>query len=111
MCWYRTNRSTKRRHGTHWKLNGVIGVLSAIIAALYAVFERDDGRALGWSSVSQLGLAILSPSYACIYAMQHGICKTLLFTSLSSPIKDGEAQELEQGAPSNVPEWLLVAYL
>ena len=87
----------------------VIGVLSAIIAALYAVFERDDGRALGWSSVSQLGLAILSPSYACIYAMQHGICKTLLFTSLSSQIKAGEAQELEQGAPSNVPEWLLVS--
>jgi multicomponent Na+:H+ antiporter subunit D len=87
----------------------VIGVLSAIIAALYAVFERDDGRALGWSSVSQLGFAILSPSYACIYAMQHGICKTLLFTSLSSPIQDGEAKEIDQGAPSNIPEWLLVS--
>lgn len=87
----------------------VIGVLSAIIAALYAVFERDDGRALGWSSVSQLGLAILSPSYACIYAMQHGICKTLLFTSLSSPIQDGEVKEIDQGAPSNIPEWLLVS--
>ena len=87
----------------------VIGVLSAIIAALYAVFERDDGRALGWSSVSQLGLAILSPSYACIYAMQHGICKTLLFTTLSSPIQDGEVKEIDQGAPSNIPEWLLVS--
>ena len=41
----------------------VIGVLSGIVAALYAVFERDDGRALGWSSVSQLGFAILSPTY------------------------------------------------
>ena len=61
----------------------VIGVISAVIAALYAVFERDDGRALGWSSVSQLGLAILSPTYACVYAMQHGICKTLLFSTLS----------------------------
>ena len=61
----------------------VIGVLSAVIAALYAVFERDDGRALGWSSVSQLGLAILSPAYACIYAMQHGICKALLFSTLN----------------------------
>jgi len=61
----------------------VIGVLSAVIAALYAVFERNDGRALGWSSVSQLGLAILSPTYACIYAMQHGICKTLLFSTLN----------------------------
>ena len=61
----------------------VIGVISAVVAALYAVFERDDGRALGWSSVSQLGLAILSPTYACVYAMQHGICKTLLFSTLS----------------------------
>ena len=61
----------------------VIGVLSAVIAALYAVFERNDGRALGWSSVSQLGLAILSPTYACVYAMQHGICKTLLFSTLN----------------------------
>ena len=41
----------------------VIGVISAVIAAIYAVFERESGRALGWSSVSQLGIAILSPSY------------------------------------------------
>ena len=83
----------------------VIGVLSAIIAALYAVFERDDGRAIGWSSVSQLGLAILSPSYACIYAMQHGICKTLLFTTLSSPKKN----LAEQSSPTGIPEWVVVA--
>jgi multicomponent Na+:H+ antiporter subunit D len=86
----------------------VIGVLSGIIAALYAVFERDDGRALGWSSVSQLGLAILSPSYACIYAMQHGLCKTLLFATLSSPDKKSSKQCSEQESPTNVPEWLLV---
>jgi multicomponent Na+:H+ antiporter subunit D len=86
----------------------VIGVLSGIIAALYAVFERDDGRALGWSSVSQLGLAILSPSYACIYAMQHGLCKTLLFATLSSPDKKSTKQCSEQESPTNVPEWLLV---
>jgi multicomponent Na+:H+ antiporter subunit D len=86
----------------------VIGVLSAIIAALYAVFERDDGRALGWSSVSQLGLAILSPSYACIYAMQHGICKTLLFSTLSSPRGKNEFNNNAQTSPTNVPEWLLV---
>ena len=61
----------------------VIGVLSAVVAALYAVFERDDGRALGWSSVSQLGLAILSPSFSCLYAMQHGVCKALLFSTLT----------------------------
>ena len=86
----------------------VIGVLSAIIAALYAVFERDDGRALGWSSVSQLGLAILSPSYACIYAMQHGLCKTLLFSTLSSPHENDSDKNSEQQSPTNVPEWLLV---
>ena len=60
----------------------VVGVLSGVIAAIYAVFERESGRALGWSSVSQLGLAMLSPSYACLYAMQHGICKALLFSTL-----------------------------
>lgn len=87
----------------------VIGVLSAIIAALYAVFERDDGRALGWSSVSQLGLAILSPSYACVYAMQHGLCKTLLFSTLSSPNESENGKNSEQESPTNVPEWLLVA--
>ena len=86
----------------------VIGVLSAIIAALYAVFERDDGRALGWSSVSQLGLAILSPSYACIYAMQHGLCKTLLFSTLSPPHENDSDKNSEQQSPTNVPEWLLV---
>ena len=86
----------------------VIGVLSAIIAALYAVFERDDGRALGWSSVSPLGLAILSPSYACVYAMQHGLCKTLLFSTLSSPNEKDSKKNSEQVSPTNVPEWLLV---
>jgi multicomponent Na+:H+ antiporter subunit D len=60
----------------------VIGVVSAVVAAIYAVFERESGRALGWSSVSQLGIAILSPTYACAYAMQHGICKALLFSTL-----------------------------
>ena len=62
----------------------VIGVISAVVAAIYAVFERESGRALGWSSVSQLGIAILSPTYACIYAMQHGVCKALLFSTLRS---------------------------
>ena len=60
----------------------VLGVISAVVGAIYAVFERESGRALGWSSVSQLGIAILSPAYACIYAMQHGICKALLFSTL-----------------------------
>ena len=63
----------------------VIGVVSAVVAAIYAVFERESGRALGWSSVSQLGIAILSPTYACAYAMQHGICKALLFSQLFTP--------------------------
>ena len=60
----------------------VLGVISAVVGAIYAVFERESGRALGWSSVSQLGIAILSPAYACTYAMQHGICKALLFSTL-----------------------------
>lgn len=83
----------------------VIGVLSAIVAAVYAVFERDDGRALGWSSVSQLGFAILSPTYACIYAMQHGICKTLLFSTLNSPTNN---KEIDQRGGQD-PEWIIVA--
>jgi len=66
----------------------VVGVLSGVIAAVYAVFERESGRALGWSSVSQLGLAMLSPSYACLYAMQHGICKALLFSTLHTHDRD-----------------------
>ncbi len=66
----------------------VVGVLSGVIAAVYAVFERESGRALGWSSVSQLGLAMLSPSYACLYAMQHGICKALLFSTLHAHDRD-----------------------
>jgi len=74
----------------------VIGVLSAVIAALYAVFERDDGRALGWSSVSQLGLAILSPTYACLYAMQHGICKALLFSTLNPETPPPAAHPLDE---------------
>ena len=71
----------------------VIGVISAVIAAIYAVFERESGRALGWSSVSQLGIAILSPTYACSYAMQHGICKALLFSTLVSGSQSSQSEE------------------
>ena len=70
----------------------VIGVISAVLAAIYAVFERESGRALGWSSVSQLGIAILSPTYACIYAMQHGICKALLFSTLHTGARFNTSQ-------------------
>ena len=71
----------------------VIGVISGVIAAIYAVFERESGRALGWSSVSQLGIAILSPTYACSYAMQHGICKSLLFSTLLSESNCSQTKE------------------
>ena len=36
-----------------------IGILSSIFGAIFALLESDDGRTLGWSSVSQLGVAIL----------------------------------------------------
>ena len=74
---------------------GVLGVLSAVVAAIYAVFERESGRALGLSSVSQLGIAILSPTFGCLYAMQHGICKTLLFSTLRNHVASGSTTDGE----------------
>lgn len=79
----------------------VIGVISAVVAALYAVFERDRGRALGWSSVSQLGLAILSPTYACAYAMQHGICKALLFSTLK-PVASSDCNTVDSNGTDSM---------
>ena len=79
----------------------VIGVISGVIAAIYAVFERESGRALGWSSVSQLGIAILSPTYACSYAMQHGICKSLLFSTLLSESNGSQTKESLQHSGGN----------
>ena len=79
----------------------VIGVISGVIAAIYAVFERESGRALGWSSVSQLGIAILSPTYACSYAMQHGICKSLLFSTLLSESNGSQTKESTQHPGGN----------
>tara|TARA_A100001011_G_scaffold176510_1_gene185205 strand:- start:7597 stop:9120 length:1524 start_codon:yes stop_codon:yes gene_type:complete len=66
----------------------IIGILSSIFGAIFALLESNDGRTLGWSSVSQLGIAILSPSYGCLYAMQHGICKTILFLTLERNEKE-----------------------
>ena len=66
----------------------IIGILSSIFGAIFALIENDDGRTLGWSSVSQLGIAMLSPTYGCLYAMQHGICKTILFLTLSRNEKE-----------------------
>ena len=80
----------------------IIGVLSAILGAILALLEIDQGRTLGWSSVSQLGIAILSPTYGCLYAMQHGICKAILFLTLnknpdSSIYKNSEVRDLSNG--------------
>ena len=40
--------------------------------------------------------------------MQHGLCKTLLFVTLSSPDEKDTGHYSEQESPTNVPEWLLV---
>ena len=92
----------------------LLGVLSAVVAAIYAVFERESGRALGWSSVSQLGIAILSPTYGCLYAMQHGICKTLLFSTLNIDVqagitKGGEAENKIRNHEETTKEIIRVA--
>ncbi len=68
----------------------IIGILSSIVGAIFALLENDNGRTLGWSSVSQLGIAILSPSYGCLYAMQHGICKSILFLTLNKNEKESK---------------------
>ncbi|MEA5443809.1 proton-conducting transporter membrane subunit [Cyanobium gracile] len=57
----------------------LVGVASAGLGLLFALFEADAKRLLAWSTLSQMGLVVLAPAAGGLYALGHGLAKAALF--------------------------------
>ena len=57
----------------------VLGLLSVVIGGVAALVQNDIKRLLAWSTVSQMGFALLVPPVAGLYALSHGLGKAALF--------------------------------
>ncbi|QPN55720.1 hypothetical protein I1E95_11065 [Synechococcus sp. CBW1107] len=55
------------------------GLASALLGLIFALLETDVKRLLAWSTVSQMGLVVLSPATAGLFALGHGVAKASLF--------------------------------
>jgi multicomponent Na+:H+ antiporter subunit D len=87
----------------------ILGVSSALLGVLYAVFEKDAKRVLAWSTVSQLGFILAAPEVGGFYALTHGLVKAALFLVVGS-LPDRDLKKLEQ-QPIHTSLWvaLLIA--
>lgn len=56
-----------------------IGLASALLGLVFALAERRVARLLAWSTISQMGMVLLVPAAAGLYALAHGLAKAALF--------------------------------
>ena len=56
-----------------------IGLCSALFGIVQALAASDLKRLLAWSTVSQMGLVVLSPITGGVVALAHGVAKATLF--------------------------------
>jgi multicomponent Na+:H+ antiporter subunit D len=57
----------------------IFAVATAFFGVAYALFEKDIKRMLAFSSISQMGFILASPSVGGFYALTHGLAKCTLF--------------------------------
>lgn len=57
----------------------IFGVATALLGVGNAIFEKDTKRMLASSTMSQMGLLLVSPAAAGFYALTHGLAKAALF--------------------------------
>ena len=60
----------------------VLGLFSVVIGGVAALVQDDIKRLLAWSTVSQMGFALLLPAVAGLYALAHGLGKAALFLAV-----------------------------
>ena len=73
----------------------VLGLLSVVIGGVAALVQDDIKRLLAWSTVSQMGFALLLPSVAGLYALAHGLGKAALFLAVGG-LPDRSIRTLQQ---------------
>jgi NADH-quinone oxidoreductase subunit L len=79
----------------------IIGMLSALLAAVMAVLADDLKRALAYSTVSQLGYMVYAVGAGAVFASQyhllsHSLFKALLFLGAGAVIHSVETRDMRQ---------------
>lgn len=67
-----------------------VGMASAVLGVVYALNARDAKRLLAWSTLSQMGLVVLSPLSGGAMALGHGL-GNLWATGVLAPAETGNA--------------------
>lgn len=95
----------------------VVGVLSALLAALMALFANDFKRVLAYSTVSQLGYMVYAIGAGSVFASQfhlfsHSIFKALLFLGAGAVIHSVGTRDMTQmgGVGKKMPfvQWVFI---
>lgn len=73
----------------------IFGVGTALLGVTYALFEKDTKRTLAFSTVSQLGWILAAPAVGGVYALGHGLVKSLLFL-IAGNLPSRNFQELQE---------------
>jgi len=73
----------------------IFGVGTALLGVTYAIFEKDTKRTLAFSTVSQLGWILAAPAVGGVYALGHGLVKSLLFL-IAGNLPSRNFQELQE---------------
>ncbi|MEM9536279.1 MAG: cation:proton antiporter [Cyanobacteria bacterium P01_E01_bin.45] len=85
----------------------LMGVLTALSGVICAAFEQDTKRTLAFSTVSQVGFALVAPAAAGYYVLTHGLAKAILFLTAGS-LPSRQFKELQQ-QPMPLRMWLVMA--
>ncbi|WP_017294467.1 cation:proton antiporter [Geminocystis herdmanii] len=82
----------------------VFAVATALLGVVYALFEKDIKRLLAFSSISQMGFILASPSVGGFYALTHGLAKCTLFLCAGN-LPSRNLSELKN-QPININLWI-----
>jgi multicomponent Na+:H+ antiporter subunit D len=82
----------------------LLGMATAFFGVIYALFEKDSKRILASSTISQLGWLMVAPAAAGMYALGHGVVKSLLFL-MSGSLPSRNLDELQE-KPMHTSLWI-----
>ena len=85
-----------------------VGLASALLGAVYGLLASDAKRLLAWSTLSQMGLVVLSPLSGGLLALAHGLAKGTLFLQARFwPTRElGQWQRHPMPWAVQLPQWL-----
>jgi NADH:ubiquinone oxidoreductase subunit 5 (subunit L)/multisubunit Na+/H+ antiporter MnhA subunit len=88
-----------------------LGVASAVLGAVLALAQRDVGRLLAFSTITDMGFLVVAVTFGGEYGMTgallgaavHAMAKALLFASVAAPESEGAALINARGLASRHP--------